>query len=350
MTLTFGAFIGQVLANPVLIIILLLVLGVTIISGATDAANAIAVSISTRAISPNIAIAMAAVCNFVGLIVMTYITTAVAETMFNMVDFSGDTHAALLSLCAAMVAAIAWGIFCWIMGIPASKSHSLIAGITGGAIALNGLGGVVVSEWLMVVYGMVFSLVAGFLLAQIIVRIISRIFARFDRNKTYTGFRVTQICCSAFLAFMHGAQDGQKFMSIALLGIALSFGVDDISTMGFPLWLMVACSLAISLGTAVGGKRIIKHVAMDMVDLQQYQGVSADFATIITLFVATMTGMPVSTSHASTSAIMGVGSARNPHKVRWGIAGSMVGAWILTFPCCGVLGYALAQLFMLIFG
>ena len=136
-----------VAADPALGVILVLVLGVTAVSGATDAPNAIATAVSTRCLTPNQALVLAAIFNFVGLVGMTYVSTAVAHTMFNMVDFSGDTHQALMALMAAMIGAIIWGVFCWFLGIPASKSHSLIAGITGGAIAMNGWGGVVIGEW-----------------------------------------------------------------------------------------------------------------------------------------------------------------------------------------------------------
>ena len=151
MELTLSVFLSQAGDHPVLLGILALVIGVTIISGATDAPNAIASAVSTRCLTPGAALALAAVFNFVGLVGMTYISTAVAHTMFNMVDFSGNTHQALLALIAAMIGSIGWGVFCWFWGIPASKSHSLIAGVTGGAIALNGLAGVVLSEWMLVI-------------------------------------------------------------------------------------------------------------------------------------------------------------------------------------------------------
>ena len=138
-------------------------------------------------------------------------------------------------------------------------------------------------------------------------------------------------------------------MSIALLGIALSFGNTEPSADGFPLWLMIICSLAISAGTAIGGKRIIKNVAMDMVSLSKYQGASANISTVTTLLVSSLTGMPVSTSHCSTSAIMGVGAAKNPKNVNWSTAKSMVFAWILTFPCCGLIGFVLSKIFIMLF-
>ena len=177
MELTLSVFLSQAGNHPILLGILALVIGVTIISGATDAPNAIASAVSTRCLTPGAALALAAVFNFVGLVGMTYISTAVAHTMFNMVDFSGNTHQALLALIAAMIGSIGWGVFCWFWGIPASKSHSLIAGVTGGAIALNGLAGVVLSEWMLVIYGMVFSLVGGFILGMTTTKIIEFLFS-----------------------------------------------------------------------------------------------------------------------------------------------------------------------------
>ena len=349
MDLSLMAFFGQMGAYPSLAVILVLVIAVTLVSGATDAPNAIATAVSTRCLKPNTALALAAVFNFVGLVGMTYISTAVAHTMFSMVDFSGDTHMALMALVAAMIGSIAWGVLCWFLGIPASKSHSLIAGITGAAIALNGLSGVVPAEWAKVIYGMVFSLGAGFVLGWIMTKIVEKAFESVHRRTANKAFVVFQDICACALSFLHGAQDGQKFMSIAILGIALSFGSSDGSSLGFPLWLMIVCSLAISIGTLIGGKRIIKSVAMDMVKLEKYQGGAASLTTVITLLIASLTGMPVSTSHCSTAAIMGVGASKNVKKVKWSTAGSMVLAWVLTFPCCGLIGFLLAKVFMMVF-
>ena len=348
MDLTLSVFISQAGAHPALIVVLILVLGVTIISGATDAPNAIAPAISTRCLTPGVALGLAAIFNFLGLTIMTYVSTAVANTMFNMVNFAGNTHQALMALIAAMIGSIGWGIFCWTRGIPASKSHSLIAGITGGAIAMNGLAGVVASKWVLVIYGMVFSLAASFVLGWINTKLIKVFFGRCTRQKANAVCAAGQDICACALSFLHGAQDGQKFMSIALLGIALAFDMQTSGQTEFPFWLMILCSLAISLGTLVGGKRIIKSVAMNMVKLEKYQGVASDTATVITLFIASMTGMPVSTSHCSTAALMGVGASKNPKRVKWDVAKNMVVAWVLTFPCCGLIGWVLAKLFMLI--
>ena len=320
------------MAQPILFVILILVIGVTAVSGATDAPNAIATVVSTRCLSPNVAIALAAVFNFVGLVGMTYISTAVAKTMFGMVDFSGDTNSALYALVAAMIGAILWGIACWYFGIPCSKSHSLIAGITGGAIAMNGWAGVVPAEWAKVIYGMVFSLVAGFILGWLFTRLIEWIFKFVQRQAANKLFTVIQDIAA---------------VALSLLGIALSFGSSTPDSSGFPLWIMIICSAAISLGTILGGKRIIKSVGMDMVKLEKYQGCAANFSTTFTLLVASLTGMPVSTGHCNTSAIMGVGAAKSIKRVNWSIAKNMLMAWIITFPACGFIGFLLAKIFMM---
>lgn len=178
-------------------------------------------------------------------------------------------------------------------------------------------------------------------------KIVVFVFEKVERNTANKVCIVLQDICACALSFLHGAQDGQKFMSIGLLGIALVFGLETSGDTSFPFWLMILCSLAISLGTLVGGKRIIKSVAMDMVKMEKYQGVAASISTAITLFVASITGMPVSTSHCSTAAIMGVGAEKNLRSVKWGMAKHMVLAWVLTFPCCGLIGWLLAKIFML---
>ena len=335
-------------ADPSLAVILVLVMGVTAVSGATDAPNAVAVAVSTRSIKPNTALVLAAIFDCIGLVLFSFISTAVAHTMFAMVDFSGDTHAALHALMAAMIGAILWGVFCWWRGIPISKSHALIAGITGGAIAMNGWAGVVPGEWVKVLLGMAFSLIAGFGIGWGVVKLIRQLFLNIARRTTTRIFLVVQDILALITAFLHGAQDGQKFMSIAMMGIMLSLGVNDYESQGFPAWLMAFCSVALAAGLFLGGKRIIKSVGMNMVKMERYQGVSASISTIVTLFTASMTGMPVSTSHCSTSAIMGVGAEKSVKRVNWDLAKSMVFAWVITFPACGVIGFLLAKLFLLL--
>ena len=348
MGLGLANIISLIAADPSLGVILVLVLGVTAVSGATDAPNAVACAVSTRCIEPLHALILASIFDCIGLVVFSYISTAVAHTMFAMVDFSGNTTMALHALMAAMVGAILWGVFCWWRGIPISKSHALIAGITGGAIAMNGLAGVVPNEWVKVLLGMAFSLIAGFSLGWGIVKGVRWLLRNARRRNANRGLLVVQDILACMTAFLHGAQDGQKFMSIAMMGIMMSLGVNDYESEGFPIWLMVACSIALAAGLFLGGKRIIKSVGMNMVKMERYQSVSASAGTIITLFVASMTGMPVSTSHCATSSIMGVGAEKSIRRVNWDLAKSMVFAWVLTFPACGLIGFVLAKVFLLI--
>ena len=347
MAVDLSSVLAAIAANPMLGVIVVLCIGATMVNGATDAPNAIATVVGTRAMPAGRAIAMAAICNFIGLVGITAISTAVAGTIFGMVDFGGDNHAALVALAAAMVAIIVWGVAAWALGIPTSQSHSLIAGITGAAIALQGgLGGINADQWIKVIYGLVISTVLGFGTGWLFVRLIKKACAGFDRAGTTRFFKWAQILAGAGVAVLHGAQDGQKFLSLAMLAVMLGmYGTSDMQ--GFPLWLIVLISLAMSLGTAVGGRKIIKSVGVEMVKMEQYQGFAACLSACFCIGLATFTGMPVSTTHTKTTAIMGVGAEKSLRGVKWNLAGRMVLTWVLTFPGCGFLAWAFTYLFLL---
>ena len=338
MTVSFSEFLQLLTTDPMIAVTAVLTLGVILVNGWTDAPNAIATCVSTRAMKPKAAILMAAVFNFLGVFTMTLLNAKVAATIYNMVDFGNNAKEATTALCAALVAIVVWATLAWKFGIPTSESHALIAGLTGAAIAMhNGLGGVNGAEWLKV----------GFGLAS--VRLTEILFRRADRPKTTKFFKGAQICGGASMAFMHGAQDGQKFMGVFLLGIFLASGNTGVSNFEIPIWLMLLCSAVMALGTSIGGYRIIKSVGMDMVKLQTYQGFSADLGAALCLLVASLTGIPVSTTHTKTTAIMGVGASKRLSAVNWKVVKEMVLTWILTFPGCGLLGYLVVRLFMLIF-
>lgn len=350
MTINLVDFLNQLVTNPALLITTILTLGVVMVNGWTDAPNAIATCISTRAMSPRIAIIMAAIFNFIGVLVMTMINSMVAQTIYKMVDFGGDTHNALTALCAALFAIVLWATAAWWFGIPTSESHALIAGISGAAIALQrGFSGINPKEWIKVLYGLGLSLLFGFFAGWLVVKLIEVIFKRFSRRKTYTTFKYAQIAGAAGMAFMHGAQDGQKFMGVFMLGIFLAQGQASVTNFVIPIWLIILCSAVMALGTSIGGMRIIKSVGMDMVKLETYQGFSADLAGVICLFTASAFGLPVSTTHTKTTAIMGVGAAKRVSSVNWGVVKEMLFAWLLTFPGCGLIGFLMALLFMRIF-
>lgn len=350
MTITLVDFLQQLTTNTALLVITILTTGVILVNGWTDAPNAIATCVSTRAISPRKAIIMAAIFNFLGVFIMTLINSTVAQTIYNMVDFRGNTHDSLVALCAALFAIVLWSTLAWVFGIPTSESHALIAGISGAAIALQGgLSGINVSEWIKVIYGLFMSTILGFSMGYIVVRIVQLIFRHKDRRNVRKFFTNAQIVSAAAMAFMHGAQDGQKFMGVFLLGIFLAKGQSGVISFTIPIWLMVFCSLVMGLGTSIGGLRIIKTVGMGMVKLETYQGFSADLGGSISLLIASVFGIPVSTTHTKTTAIMGVGASKRLSSVNWSVVGEMVATWILTFPGCGIVGYIMASIFMRIF-
>lgn len=350
MTVSLGEFISQLGSSPVLVVTVLLTLGVVLVNGWTDAPNAIATCVSTQAISAKAAILMAAVFNFLGVFVMTLVNASVATTIYNMVDFGGNPDDALVALCASLFAIVVWATAAWWFGIPTSESHALIAGISGAAIALHGgMGGINGSEWIKVIYGLGLSTVLGFGFGWLAVKIVELVCKRMDRRKTLGFFRYGQVVGGATMAFMHGAQDGQKFMGVFMLGVFLVNGQANVSNFEIPIWLMVLCSAVMALGTSIGGHRIIKSVGMDMVKMEKYQGFSADIAGTGCLLLSSVTGIPVSTTHTKTVAIMGVGAARRLSNVNWGVVREMVLTWILTFPGCGLIGFLMAKLFMWLF-
>lgn len=349
MTIPFTEFISQMFGSPMLAITVALTLGVILVNGWTDAPNAIATCVSTRSMRAKNAIIMAAVFNFLGVLVMTLINSKVAMTIYNMVDFGGNTHEAIVALCAALFAIVVWATAAWAFGIPTSESHALIAGLSGAAIALHGsLEGINFSEWVKVLYGLGFSTLLGFVMGYLFTKIIELACCKMERHRTNRFFKGAQNLGGAGMAFMHGAQDGQKFIGVFLLGIFLVRG-QNVTEFTIPIWLMVLCSIVMGLGTSIGGYRIIKSVGMDMVKLQPYQGFAADGAATLCLLASSLTGVPVSTTHTKTTAIMGVGAAKRLSAVNWRIVGDMALAWILTFPGCGLLGYVMAKLFMYLF-
>ncbi len=329
-------------------IIIILVLSVIFVNGWTDAPNAIATVISTRSMGPKQAIFMAAVFNFLGVVMMTIVNSEVATTIGKMVDF-GTGQESLVALCAALVGIVIWAVAAWYFGIPTSESHALIAGLTGAAAAMGGMDSINMSEWVKVLYGLIISSVLGFFSGFITVKGIVGMFRSTNRKKSNEFFKKAQIAGGASMAFLHGAQDGQKFMGVFMLAVFLAQGKVVPETFAIPIYIMVLCSLVMGVGTSVGGYRIIKAVGMDMVKLEKYQGFSADLAASFCLLLATLTGIPISTTHTKTTAIMGVGASKRLSLVNWSIVKDMFLAWILTFPACGLIGYIMAKIFMVVF-
>ncbi|EOT28875.1 inorganic phosphate transporter [Enterococcus saccharolyticus] len=334
-----------------LVITVTLVMGVIFVNGWTDAPNAIATAVSTRVLRPNVAIGIAVVMNFLGALVMTFFNAQVAETISNIVSFdSQGIQAAQVALAASLFSIVVWAVAAWYFGIPTSESHALIAGLTGSAMALGGLNAVNGQEWTKVLIGLVVSTVLGFGGGYLITKLLVLIFRDVPRRKANKFFTWGQASAAAANAFLHGAQDGQKFMGVFMLGLFYN-NLAEKTGNGFviPIWVMALCSITMGIGTSVGGMRIIKSVGMDMVKLETYQGFSADLSAAICLFLASVFGIPVSTTHTKTTAIMGVGASRRLSSVDWRIVREMVFAWVMTFPGCGLIAYVMAKLFVAIF-
>ena len=270
---SFSYFIQQVCSNPALAITTLLTLGVIFVNGWTDAPNAIATCVTTRCLRIRPAVIMAAVLNFFGVFIMTQLNASVASTISNMVDFGGDTNAALIALCAALFSIVVYSVGASLLGIPTSESHSLIAGLSGAAIAIqDGIGGINMGEWVKVLYGLAASLLLGFGIGWIVCKLVTLICAGLDRRRANVFFTYAQIVGAAAMSFMHGAQDGQKFIGVLFLGMAFCSGQTGVAGVIIPVWLMILCSTIMGVGTSVGGERIIKSVGQDMVRLEKYQG------------------------------------------------------------------------------
>ena len=350
MDVSFSAFLQGMASNPVLLITVALTLGVIFVNGWTDAPNAIATCVTTRCMNVRSAIIMSAIFNFLGVFVMTQINSSVASTISNMVDFGGNSSEALIALCAALFSIVVYSVGASYFGIPTSESHSLIAGLSGAAIAIqSGIGGINMEEWKKVLYGLVLSLALGWISGWVVCRLVTLICREMDRRKTNRFFKGAQIFGAAAMSFMHGAQDGQKFIGVLFLGVAFSGGQSSVEGAVIPVWLMLLCSIVMALGTSVGGEKIIKSVGMDMVKLEKYQGFSADLSAALCLLYSSLSGIPVSTTHTKTSAIMGVGAAKRLSSVNFGVVKDMVLTWIFTFPGCGLISFIMAKLFIAIF-
>lgn len=337
--------------NVPLIITLFLTMSVIFVNGFTDAPNSIATAIATKALKPKTAIMIAAVMCFFGAFVMTLINAEVADTISNIVSFEdGSGQQSRIALMAALFSIVTWALGAWWFGIPTSESHALVAGLTGSAMALGGLSSVNQGEWLKVVIGLVVSIVIGFGGGWILTKLLQLFIKNPTSQKNDKRFKSWQILGAVLMSFVHGMQDGQKFMGVFMLGLFYNNLIGQNVNGGFdiPIWVMILCSATIGLGVSAGGMRIIENIG-DMAQLETYQGFSADVTAAGALLGAWLFGIPMSTTQTKTTAIMGVGAARDPKTVKWQTAKEMIGAWILTFPGCLAISYLITRVFLLFF-
>jgi inorganic phosphate transporter, PiT family len=316
-----------------LIAVIILALAFDYLNGMHDTANAIATVVSTRVLSPRNAIILAATLNFVGALW----SEAVAKTIGKgIVDPSVINQYTVM---AALVAAIIWNVITWYYGIPSSSSHALIGGVIGATIATVGYGKLHMDGISKVVKGLIFSPIIGAGIAFLIMLAILWAFRNVPPGKTNRWFKGMQMASASIMAFSHGMGDAQKSMGIIVMAL-LAAGMMDPAHVHVPLWVKLGCASAMAIGTATGGWRIIKTMGTKMIKLQPVHGFAAEAAASTVILTASSWGVPVSTTHSISGAIMGVGMTRRLSSVRWDVAGQMLVAWVLTIPVTAVIAAA----------
>ena len=320
--------------DVLLVVVIVIGLAFDFTNGFHDTANYVATWVGTRAISPRMAVVVSAAANLAG----AFVTTAVAKTVGKGII---ETHLATqTTVLAALLGAIAWNLLTWWFGLPSSSSHALIGGLVGAALVQSGSAGVQWHGiWEKVILPGAVSPFAGFAVAFLLVLLIYWVFNRAHPGPVSRGFRLGQLVSGTWVAFTHGANDAQKTMGVIALALAVHGGHPD--RLEIPTWVKIAAGLTIAAGTYAGGWRIIRTLGQRIYKMQPEHGFAAQLAAGSTLYVGTHFGFPISTTHVVTGSVMGAGATRRLSAVRWGVAGNIVFAWLLTLPAAGLVAAAL---------
>ncbi len=321
-----------------LIVVIVAAIGFGIANGFNDAANAIATVIGTRTLSPRAAVIMAAICEFIG----AATGTAVAITIGK-----GIVSAQFLDMSVVLAgvgAIIIWAVLATRYGMPISLTHGLVAGLVGAGIATSGTQAIVWKVLVTVISAVGIAPLLGLASGFLVMVAILWIFRGTAPGKVQNIFRRMQILSAAFLAYSHGKNDGQMPIGLIAMALMVYSGTGEFH---IPFWAVIVSAASISIGTAMGGQRVIKTVGLQMTTLRPAQGFAANVSSAAIIEIASRLGIPVSTTHCASTAIMGVGATRRLSAVRWGIARNIVLTWILTFPACGILGWIIATILKL---
>lgn len=324
----------------VIIFIVLLALSFDFINGFHDTANAIATSVSTKALSPRAAILIAASLNFIGALSGTAVATTIGKSIV------APENVTSLVLITALLGAIFWNLFTWYYGIPSSSSHALIGGLIGGVVAEFGASHVIWQGFFKIFSGLILAPIVGLLAGSMVMTLLFWIFRQASPAKTNNSFRKLQILSAGMASFAHGSNDAQKSMGIITI-MLVSGGF--INTFHVPLWVVVSCATAMAAGTAIGGWRIIRTMGGKIFRIEPINGFAADFTSSLVIYCASLLGAPVSTTHVVSSSIMGVGAAKRMRGVRWNIARQILIAWFITIPSAAlaaILIYNMINLFL----
>ena len=317
--------------SGIIVFIILVALTFDFLNGFHDAANSIATVVSTRVLSPQRAVLWAAFFNFVAAFVLG---TSVAKTIGKgMIDLSVVTHEVVL---AGLLGAIFWNLFTWYYGLPVSSSHALIGGYAGAAVAKAGMGAILFSGWIKTLLFIVLAPMIGMLSAFLLMVAVTWMFRRWRPSRLDHLFRRLQLVSAGLYSLGHGGNDAQKTMGI-ITGLLVASG--HLKTFDVPLWVILISHAAIALGTMFGGWRIVKTMGTKITKLQPFGGFCAETAGALTLVGATLGGIPVSTTHTITGAIIGVGATKRLSAVKWGVAGRIIWAWVLTIPIAAAVSW-----------
>ncbi|WP_188456329.1 inorganic phosphate transporter [Virgibacillus oceani] len=325
-----------------IILIVIFALAFDFINGFHDTANAIATSVSTKALTPRRAVLLAAVMNLIGALTFT----GVAKTITSGITDPFDLENGMVVILAALISAITWNLITWYFGIPSSSSHAIIGSVVGAVIASAGFSAINFGGLSGIIIALLVSPVLAFVVGFIFYGIIKVIFKNSNLAKTNKRFRIVQIFTAALQSFSHGTNDAQKSMGI--ITMALIVGGMHEST-AIPFWVQLSCALAMGLGTSVGGWRIIKTVGGKIMKIRPVNGVAADLTGAAVIFGATLIHLPVSTTHVISSGILGVGASHRVKGVNWGVAQRMLITWVITLPITAMLAgivYLILNLFL----
>lgn len=330
--------------NALLLVVLVVALGLVFeyVNGFHDAANAIATVVATRVLTPTQAVLMAGSLNLVGALT----GVAVAKTVGSgIVDPKTVTQDLVV---AALLAAIIWDLITWWVGLPTSSSHALIFSIIGASVAIHGLDVVILPGLQKTSFGIIYSPALALIVGYLFMLALYWILRRTSFSWVQRFFGRAQILSSAYMAFSHGGNDGQKTMGVIALALAAYGAIPTGEGFFIPDWVKVLCAAAIGIGTMTGGWRIMKTMGTRITTLTPVQGFAAETTAGTVIEIATRFGIPISTTHAISGAILGVGSTKRLSAVRWGIAGRIISAWVLTIPGCFAFGWVIAQLFRIL--
>ncbi len=330
-------------ALAALILIVVLGLAFDFVNGFHDTANAIATSVATRVLSPGQAVSMAAILNVVGALSGTAVASTVGRGIVP------PEVATQQLVAAALISAILWNLLTWWLAIPSSSSHALIFSIVGAGIAAGGLDAIQISGISLTLQGLVFSPVLGFGVALLLLMALLWTFARSKPLRVSRIFGRLQVVSAAYMAFSHGGNDAQKTMGVLTMALASYYGWSG-DEWAVPFWVILSAAAAMGLGTAMGGWRIVKTMGLGVVELRPIDGFAAETAAATVIEVASRLGIPVSTTHVISSSILGVGATKSLSAVRWGIAGRIVSAWIITLPACIALAWVVYSILRMVTG